>query len=76
MEEDDEAQEDYKWREWDVVLSGESFGMTTGTIQQDLIRHFHDSRLEGYSGIYWTWARMAYSFIWTGMKNDVKKYIP
>jgi hypothetical protein len=40
-----------------------------------LIAEFHSSKIGGHSGVIQTYSRLAQSFYWEAMKNDVKQYV-
>lgn len=58
-----------------MFFKGKVWVPNSNSIRLVLIKHFHDSRCGGHSGIYQTWARMAASFIWPGMKSEVREYV-
>lgn len=67
--------EDYEWRDGLLFYKGKVWVPKLNSLRHELIKHFHDSRYGGHSGVYRTWARMACSFTWAGMKNNVQQYV-
>lgn len=70
-----EAHEDVEWRDELLFVKGKVFIPKINSLRTKLIDHFHNSRYGGHSGIYRTWNRLAYSFTWEGMKQDVRRYV-
>lgn len=66
---------DYEWRNGILFFQGKVYVPKIDALRLELIHHFHDSRFGGHSGIYRTWTRMASTFTWAGMKQDVRQYV-
>ncbi|CAA0836889.1 Uncharacterized mitochondrial protein AtMg00860, partial [Striga hermonthica] len=47
----------------------------TGSLREDIIRHFHDSKFGGHTGVFRTWMRIASTFYWPGLRGDLRDYI-
>lgn len=58
-----------------VVLQRESLGAKYREIALKIMQLFHNSFVEGHSGIYRIEARTSSTFYWPGMKSDIKKYV-
>lgn len=46
-----------------------------GELRKRVIEHFHDSKEGGHSGNFRAGMRIANTFYWDGMKNDVRDYV-
>ncbi|CAA0835568.1 Unknown protein, partial [Striga hermonthica] len=46
-----------------------------GSLREEIIQHFHDSKFGGHSGVFRTWMRIASTFYWPGMRGDVRDYV-
>lgn len=64
-----------EWRDGLIFEKGKVWVPSASNLHHELIKHFHDSRYGGHSGVYRTWARMSNSFTWSGMKKDVRDYV-
>ncbi|CAA0826204.1 Unknown protein, partial [Striga hermonthica] len=69
------TQPDHDMHEGLLLYHGRVVVPEAGSLREDIIRHFHDSKFGGYSGVLRTWMRIASTFYWPGLRGDVRDYV-
>ncbi|CAA0831446.1 Uncharacterized mitochondrial protein AtMg00860, partial [Striga hermonthica] len=67
--------EDHDMHEGLLLYHGRVVVPKAGSLREEIIRHFHDSKFGGHSGVFRTWMRIASTFYWPGLRGDVRDYV-
>ncbi|CAA0840424.1 Unknown protein, partial [Striga hermonthica] len=66
---------DYELHNDLLLHRGRVYVPDSGQLREQILQHFHDSKVGGHSGIYRTWMRIANTFFWPGQQSTVHNYI-
>ncbi|CAA0836351.1 Uncharacterized mitochondrial protein AtMg00850, partial [Striga hermonthica] len=66
---------DYELHNDLLLHRGRVYVPDSGQLREQILQHFHDSKVGGHSGIYRTWMRIANTFFWPGQQGTVRDYI-